>query len=807
MRRLALIAAAAAALALASAAAAGTPAPWRGATDARLALSEAQSALVLGDAVEARRHVAAAETAVETALVGRPERLREARVGLEAAAAAAARDNEVALAAARAAVWTTLLQAGFDGAVSAAAAGDADGAGAWLLVREFRPPTRFSRPGADATLALGALAAGRLTPQKAAAAVRTDLLDTVDGRIRAALASVAEADQLGFAVRRAEAGALAFGYWQMLAPAYRAQRGAAAAKRAESAFAALAAATASGLRVAAPLALAETALEGFRAAPLSSAEQLRRAGQLQRFVKLVPIEYGRGVRDGRVVLDFEIQEAITFSDGATSAFRDLESILLRRDPIATRRLHDSLERLGAQLGAATRGSSVASPDTVSATADEALELAGSIYPPAWKEAAETADFDVIAATLDRIEAAAAAGEWGQAEQARLEAYGVFELGPEQRLRGLAPTLFREIEGYFWYGAGGHAGLVQLIKRKAPAAELAATRRALDLKLREAEERIGSGPASRAAVVTNSAIIVFREGLEAVLILAALMASMVGAQRRYRRPLLLGVAFALVASTATWVLAQTLLTSLAGFGERVEAVVSMVAIAVLLLILNWFYHRVYWQQNLQDLHRRKKSILVGAGFSLAAAQVAGLVALGFSSVYREGFETVLFLQALTLDAGAWTVLQGVGLGLAGVVAVFLLIVALERRLPHKKMLVATGVLMTAVLVVMVGTTVQTLQKVGWAPVSPVQGLDLPYWSGLWLGLYPTWEGMLAQAGAAVFVVGSYLIAEWLRSHRRRRILVAPVVHAPVVHTPVTGRSEQLAAAGAELRSTSLAKSAR
>ena len=130
-----------------------------------------------------------------------------------------------------------------------------------------------------------------------------------------------------------------------------------------------------------------------------------------------------------------------------------------------------------------------------------------------------------------------------------------------------------------------------------------------------------------------------------------------------------VAFALVASAATWVLAQTLLTSLAGFGERVEAVVSMIAIAVLLLILNWFYHRVYWQQNLQGLHRRKKSILVGAGFSLAAAQVAGLVALGFSSVYREGFETVLFLQALTLDAGAWTVLQGVGLGLAGVALLF------------------------------------------------------------------------------------------------------------------------------------------
>ena len=68
------------------------------------------------------------------------------------------------------------------------------------------------------------------------------------------------------------------------------------------------------------------------------------------------------------------------------------------------------------------------------------------------------------------------------------------------------------------------------------------------------------------IVTNSAIIVFREGLEAVLILAALMASLVGAQRRFRRPMLLGVGLALVASVATWVVAQTVLTSLAVTGR-------------------------------------------------------------------------------------------------------------------------------------------------------------------------------------------------------------------------------------------------
>jgi high-affinity iron transporter len=249
-----------------------------------------------------------------------------------------------------------------------------------------------------------------------------------------------------------------------------------------------------------------------------------------------------------------------------------------------------------------------------------------------------------------------------------------------------------------------------------------------------------------------------------------MASLVGAQRRLRRPLLLGVGFALLASAATWVVAQTILTSLAGFGERLEAIVSLLAIGVLLVILNWFYHRVYWQENLQALHRRKRSILSAAGLSVTAAQLTGLVLLGFSSVYREGFETVLFLQALTLEAGAWTVLQGIAVGFAAVVAVFVLVVALERKLPHKKMLIATGVLITLVLVVMIGSTVQTLQKVGWLAVTPVDGLELPYWSGVWLGLYPTWEGLLLQGAAAVFVVGSYFAAEALRVRRRSRKLL-------------------------------------
>jgi high-affinity iron transporter len=757
---------AAASLWVAASASAASPAPWRAAGDVQRALSDAEAALVLGSPRDAQAEIRATGRALDQLLDG--SSLATVQVAVARAEAAARAGNEPALAAARAEVWTIVLGASLREAVRAATRGDVAAARAWLLVREFRPPTRFSRASTDATVALDGLSAESITPARAASTVRRDLLDTYDARLRTALASLIEAHELGFDATKAEMGALARGYWRLLAPVYRAQRGRYAERELTASFERLARESLGAGAVIETASRIEQALSRFRAVPLSQEELVRKAGQLDRFLRLVPIEYDRGVEDGRVTLDFEIQEAITFRDGAAAAFHDLESTLAARDPKATGALGRALDELGHSLADASRGSAVAAPDQVRATTEGALAAIGSLYPSEWKEAAATADFDVISATLDRVEAAAAAGDWKQAESARLEAYGIFELGPEQRLRGLAPSLFQEIEGYFWYGAGGHDGLVQLVKRRATAQELSATRAALDDALAEAEAQIGTG-GSNVSVAVNSAIIVFREGLEAVLILAALMASLVGEQRRFRRPMFAGVGLALVASALTWVVAQTVLTSLQRYGEKLEAIVSLVAIGVLLLILNWFYHRVYWQENLQDLHRKKRRILAGAGLSLVAAQVAGLVLLGFSSVYREGFETVLFLQAMTLEAGAVAVLEGVALGLLGVIAMFVLVIALERRLPHKKMLIATGLLITWVLVVMVGTTVQTMQKVGWVAVTPIEGVELPYWAGLWLGLYPTWEGVLAQLGAAVFVLGSYVAAEGLRKRRRARLV--------------------------------------
>src|SRR4051795_11858369 len=257
----------------------------------------------------------------------------------------------------------------------------------------------------------------------------------------------------------------------------------------------------------------------------------------------------------------------------------------------------------------------------------------------------------------------------------------------------------------------------------------------------------AAPQSRGTVVFNAAMIVFREGLEAVLIFAAITASFVGANAHRKRPVIAGAAASFGASVMTWFVVQALLDAASPLGPRLEAITGFIAIVVLLIVLNWFVHKVYWSEWIGRQHRQRRKLLtkVGLGATL------GLVLLGFTSVYREGFEVVLFLQTLELQAGAATVLEGVALGLAGTAAVGVLTFWLHRRLPYKKMLVLTGCMLGLVLVVMIGGTAATFQDLGWLPSHPLP-LTTPTWLGAWFEIYPTYETVGAQLLAAVFVAG-------------------------------------------------------
>jgi len=756
----------------APAGAAASP-PWQAAQRMQDLAFDAQSALLLDEPGSALRLTQRAAREFRGPLAGglrrdAPAADRATRAALAAAARAARVHDESALAAARGRLRAALLRGSFAVTVAAVRAGDARRAATWLLLREFRKATRFTRPGVDATLAVRELARGRSGPRRALLGVKKDLLDAYQATLTDQLAEASDAAERDFRARWAQTAAMVTGLWQILAPEYEKTRGAAARARADAAFVALqrsaGRADAAGFRRA--RARGGRALDGFTAAPFTAAEQARRAGQLTRFVELIPVDYDHGTDDGKVTIPFEIQESMAFSEAAISAFSDLEEELSRRDPAATERVSASLERLRGYVEDARDGKAVVSQDTMEATQERASGMIDDLLPDEWKQDDSQSDFDLIALTLDRMEAAVGAGQYAEAEQSRLEAYAFFEFGPELSLKALAPDVVNRVEGLIWFGADGHEGLAKLIGNKRPRAEVHETRLALDDALTDGAGSLGEG-ATAATAVTNAAVIVFREGLEAVLILAAVMASLSGAARTQRRPMLFGALLALLASVVTFVLARTVLTELARYGEKLEAVVGLIAIAVLLLVLNWFFHKVYWTEHISRFHKRRRRLLGLTAGGLISAQVVGFVLLGFSTVYREGFETVLFLQALELNSGLAVVLEGVVLGGLAVGAVAVATFVLERKLPYKKMLIVTGVLLTVVLMIMMGKTVRVMQGVGWVPITPID-IDPPYWTGIWLGVFPTVETILAQVGGGVFVIGSYFVAERLKHHRRRRV---------------------------------------
>ena len=261
------------------------------------------------------------------------------------------------------------------------------------------------------------------------------------------------------------------------------------------------------------------------------------------------------------------------------------------------------------------------------------------------------------------------------------------------------------------------------------------------------------------------VLVFREGLECILVLAAITASMTGKKRMYRRPIAAGAGMAFGATLITWLIAVRIVSSLSDNipALDLQAATGLLAVIVLLVIMNWFFHKIYWGGWIRAHNRRRKNLLAEASVDeISRPQLWwGLVLLGFTSLYREGFEVVLFLQSYHLRLGGGVVLKGalLGLVLTGIVAVLTFI--LQRRLPYRKMLITTGILLGVVLLVMVGEQAQEMQLAHWISTTEISSVKkyMPPWMGLWLAVFPTVETIIAQLVAGVLVIGSYYAARY------------------------------------------------
>ena len=235
---------------------------------------------------------------------------------------------------------------------------------------------------------------------------------------------------------------------------------------------------------------------------------------------------------------------------------------------------------------------------------------------------------------------------------------------------------------------------------------------------------------------NSALIILREGLEATLVLAAILAMLkvLGAANAVRY-IHLGWILALMAGGLTWLATQTVLTFSGQNRESMEGFISVFAAVALFYVGYWLHTKSEAKKWQNFIHDRVQNVLDGK-------KILGLVGISFFAVYREAFEVVLFYQALWLQStnDHHLILWGFVAGLAVLVGLTLGILKLGLKVPLKYFFGVTGTFLYIIAFIFAGNGIKELQAASWISTTPV---GFPPQIPL-LGIYPTLESLAAQA---------------------------------------------------------------
>ncbi len=273
-----------------------------------------------------------------------------------------------------------------------------------------------------------------------------------------------------------------------------------------------------------------------------------------------------------------------------------------------------------------------------------------------------------------------------------------------------------------------------------------------------------GVAAPAIAFAFSFSILFREGVEVVLLIALLLGSLsAGSAQNYKRPLGWGVAAAFGATALTWALTALVIDIAPVNRELLEAITALLAVGVLVAVSFWLISRLEHRRRMEFMRARVAGA-IAAGTSLAFAGV------GFTAVYREGFETVLFYQALALFAEGlelWVALGAVA-GAAALGGVAFAVLKAGKRLPLKPMLVTGASILLVLSATFAGNAVRSLQSADIIRATPVGWARLPVFVAELTGIHPTREGLIVQAAMlAIFAAGAAYVFLWQPARQRRR----------------------------------------
>ena len=266
---------------------------------------------------------------------------------------------------------------------------------------------------------------------------------------------------------------------------------------------------------------------------------------------------------------------------------------------------------------------------------------------------------------------------------------------------------------------------------------------IDSLLASAQGRLAAGELSPGAAYGSSLVILLREGLEAILLLAAIIAFITKTGRRDALPYVhAGWIAALVLGIATWAVASFLIGISGANREMTEGVTALIASAMLLYV-------GYWLHGKSQAHAWSSFIRTSVGQALEKRTLWAMTGVSFVAVYREIFEVVLFYEALWVqagDAGHTAVLAGVGTAILILAATGWGIFKYSLRLPLGPFFSAMSLLLALMAVVFAGQGVAALQEAGAVGSTPVAFIKVSM-----LGIHPTLQSLGAQLLAGAVVV--------------------------------------------------------
>ncbi len=332
-----------------------------------------------------------------------------------------------------------------------------------------------------------------------------------------------------------------------------------------------------------------------------------------------------------------------------------------------------------------------------------------------------------------------------ARRAATDAFFLFE-GSEldRELAARVPELYRSIEGE-WR---------KLLTEMDQGASVNSVRESGErvLSLLESGER---STAAEGGVFLDSLLIILREGFEAILIISALAAYLARVGQRDKVPILFaGGALAVAASVGLWFATRTVI-EVSGFGQEALEGGAMLVAA---LVLFW---TSYWLVSKAEAERWQAFVRSRAEAALGRGALLGFGALSFVVVFREGFETVLFYEAVAVRAGgsygqsmlAGGFLSGFGL----LIMAYVLFLRFGRKIPLTSFFNVTGALFYFMAIKFAGAGVYELQVADLVSQTPIGFLPDSEALRQWLALYPYAEPLALQTILVILVFLAIAVA--------------------------------------------------